>query len=360
MSKQKIVIIGGGTINHVTNHFGLVAPAYGTTANQIRNEMYLSKHLDLEKYSVETYLTKMCDKHSKLETNQDVSEFVDELLNDNDVKCIVFNVAMCDFEPTELISGSESTTEFGKYTQRLKTSNGDISLKLRPSEKVISKIRIKRPDIFLIGFKTTFNMSEEEQFYTGLKFMKSTKCNLVLCNDTGNHLNMVITPEETKYNVTTDRKSIIQTLVDMTLLRLQNTFTRTNFVETDSHPIQFLSESFQTVIKFLINNGGFIENNGNGFTPSHFCQKVSPDTMISSCRKANHNNVFQEGMTKVVVDKNSKFTAYGNKKPSVGARSQWMLLNAHPEFDCIVHTHNPKKDSSNLSVVEQYSFNLYI
>jgi hypothetical protein len=36
MFKKTVEIIGGGTISHIRNHLALAAPAYGTTACQIR------------------------------------------------------------------------------------------------------------------------------------------------------------------------------------------------------------------------------------------------------------------------------------------------------------------------------------
>ena len=44
------------------------------------------------------------------------------------------------------------------------------------------------------------------------------------------------------------------------------------------------------------------------------------------------------------------------RKPSVGARSQWLLLQEYPEYDCIIHTHNPQKEESLISKVEQKPF----
>ncbi len=95
----------------------------------------------------------------------------------------------------------------------------------------------------------------------------------------------------------------------------------------------------------MIDNGGYLENNGNGFTPGHFCWEISENTFLSSQRKANHNLVFTEGMSLVEVS-DDKFTVSGSRKASVGSRSQWLMLQENTDYDCIVHTHNPLKSGS--------------
>lgn len=333
-------VLGGGTFEPIRNHLALSAPAFGSTAKQIHKLIPGS----------ELVLTKMADVSSDLKSNSDVEKYIDNLLDDNSVGTIVLNVAFCDFK-SEPIDGIES----GFHADRLKTAEGKFSLDLVPTDKVIAKIRQKRPDIFLVGFKTTTNKTSEEQFLIALQMMKKTKCNLVLANDTVTRNNMVITPEETIYGETTDREDVLKELSDMIQLRNNLTYNHSIFNEVDSIPIESTPESFQQVVHFLINNGGYIENNGNGFTPGHFCYKVDDKSFLSSQRKANHNLVFNEGMSKVEVE-DDKFTVSGRRKASVGARSQWLILQQNPGYDCIIHTHNPLKEGSKIPIAEQRPF----
>lgn len=337
---KRVVILGGGTFEPVRNHFSLSAPAFGNTAIKL-NELIENSEL---------VLTKMADRSSKLITNKDVENYIDSLVEDENVGTIVLNVAFCDFK-SKPING----VECGLHSDRLKTAEGDFVLELTPTDKIISKIRIKRPDIFLVGFKTTTNRNSEDQFLTALKMMKSSKCNLVLANDTVTRNNMIITPEETIYHETTNREDVLLGLADMIKLRNNLTYNSSKFEKIDSIDIKDAPETFKEVISFLIENGGFIENNGNGFTPGHFCYKNSENSFVSSQRKANHNLVFTEGMSLVEVD-NDIFTVKGDRKASVGARSQWLVLEENPDFDCIIHTHNPLKDGSKLPITEQRPF----
>lgn len=338
---MRTIILGGGTFQPVRNHFSLAAPAFGTTARKL-NQMIEGSEL---------YLTKMADPNSKLVTNKDVSDFIDTLLDDYSVNTIILNVAFCDFK-SKPIDGIEN----GFHSERLLTSEGEFNLTLTPTEKVIKKIRLKRPDIFLVGFKTTTNKSPEDQFLTGLKMMKSTKCNLVLCNDTVTRNNLIITPEESIYGQTTDRDKSLKELVDIINMRSNLTYNRSRFTGSPSYDIKhYTPDNFQKVIQFLIDNGGFLENNGNGFTPGHFCYRLDENAFYSSQRKANHNLVFDEGMSLVIV-KDDTITVFGRRKASVGAMSQHLMLKNYPDYDCIVHTHNPLKVGSLIPIAEQKPF----
>lgn len=351
---KKIFILGGGTFSHVRNHLALCAPAFGTTA-RILAEKLKTPYL---------VLTKMAWAESTLVTNEDVEAYVDALIADKEVGCIVLNVAFCDWD------GKIGAIESGTHADRLHTSDGTESMTLVAKEKIIKKIRLARPDIFLVGFKTTTNATTDEQFLTGLKMMKSTKCNLVLANDTVTRNNIIITPEESYYGNTTNRMQALNELCEILQSRLNATYNRSEFIDTDSTPIQTCSKAFQEVVQFLIDNGGYIENNGNGFTPGHFCERIAFDKFLSSQRKANHNKVFEEGMSMVIptwkhldltdehyADETSEtFIVRGRRKASVGARSQWLLLKSNPQYDCIIHTHNPLKEGSKIPITPQKPF----
>ena len=207
--KRKTVILGGGTFQPIRNHLSLSAPAFGTTATILKGILPDS----------ELVLTKMANPASKLLSNEDVEQYLDALIEDENVGTIVLNVAFCDYKALP-IDGIES--DF--HGERLRTENGNITITLTPTEKIIAKIRKKRPDIFLVGFKTTTNKTSDEQFKIALKMMKSTKCNLVLANDTVTRNNFVLTAEETIYGESTNRMTSLLELAEIISLRSNLTY----------------------------------------------------------------------------------------------------------------------------------------
>lgn len=334
---KRTIVIGGGTYSHIRSHFSLASVAYGNTAK------YLSKKIE----GCELVLTKMADVNSAIETSKDLSTYIDKLLLDNSVGTIIFSCAVCDFDMEIADIPADSKAK------RLSSSN-NLHVVLSPAQKIIKKIRLTRPDIFLVGFKVSCGDNEDDQYYTALKSMKQNKCNLVLSNDIRTRLNMIITPEEASYCITKDRHKVLDKLVDMIEYRHRLTYNKTNLIKRDNVSFSSMPGTFKAVVKYLIDSGGFICDNGNNFTPGHFCVKIG-EYIYSSQRKANHNLVESVGLTKLKFSYDN-VTAYGRSKPSVGATSQKLLFDGYNEYDCIVHTHNPKNIQSNINTVEQEKF----
>lgn len=336
---KKIYILGGGTFNHVRNHLALAAPAFGETARKLKT--IFNKELKLNnlynEYQVELVLTKMADHKSKIITNSDLDSFVTKIIEDKDTRAIIFNVALADFE------GQIGEEESGKYAEKLKTNQGNIVMELTPSDKIIGKIRKERKDIFVVGFKTTTNNTESEQYIKSLELLKKNSINLVLANDTVNRRNVIVAPEETKYSKTTNRSKILKFLTKMTVSRMQNKFTHSTVVEGDAIDWngESVPENLRDVVNHCIKEGAYKQFLGK--TAGHFAVKVNNHEVLTSIRKSNFNDLNKVGLVKVESKNENEVIAYGFK-PSVGGQSQRIIFKEHPDLDCIVHFHCPVKD----------------
>lgn len=336
MSKRRIVIMGGGTINHVRNHLALCAPAYGSTARQLKayfDAELRAKLLD-DQFETELVLTKMADSTSHLETNSDVEAFVERLVADPSVKAVVFNVALTDYEGR--VEGAES----GKYAERLRTSEGVQAMALVPAEKLIGKFRQDRKDLFVVGFKTTADADSSEQYTRGLELLKKNSVNLVLANDTVTRRNMIVAPEETRYCETTERGDALAFLAKMTVSRMQNTFTRSTVIPADpvSWGSDLVPESLRQVVNHCISSGAYKPVLGK--TAGHFAVKVNDGEVLTSIRKSNFNELEHVGLVRIVSHGDDEVLAYG-ARPSVGGQSQRIIFREHQDLDCIVHFHCP-------------------
>jgi ribulose-5-phosphate 4-epimerase/fuculose-1-phosphate aldolase len=343
MSKN-IHIISGGTIAHIAPHLALCAPAYGTVGLDLRTHCY-----ELSKLDVRLHLTRMAG--GELETNDDVKALLDKLVADPDTKIIFMPVALCDFVPTVAKHGNVpegswaafmQKAKVGKDAARLKTSDGPHLIQIDPAAKIIRDIRKTRKDIFLVGFKNTSSATEQEQYLAGLNLLKEASCNLVLANDTKTKLNMVITPEEAKYHVTTDRQAALGGLVEMAVLRSHLTFTRSTVVagESVSWNSDLVYPALRTVVNHLVKRGAY--KPFRGATVGHFACKLSDTEFLTSKRKTNFNDIDINGLVRIRTDGPDTVLAYGSK-PSVGGQSQRIVFAEHPEYDCIVHAHVPLK-----------------
>lgn len=365
MASKKVHIIGGGTVFYLREHFALASPAYGGTARRLCDLFNLAKANKKSHLDTELHLTKMAGG-SYLETNQDISNLIDNLVADPATKIIILSAAMLDHEgavmqldetyPDGKRYVSVVPGETGKWGTRLQSrSKKNFSVDLTPSEKIVNKIRSKRKDIFAVAFKETYGASESEQYIAGLNLLKESSVNLVLANDMATKLNMIITPEEARYHVTKDRSEVLSGLTEMALLRSHLTFTRSTVV--DGSPIPWNSplipQSLRLVVNHCIAKGAY--KPFRGATVGHFACKINDNTFLTSIRKSNFNDLDENGLVKIVTDGPDSVIAYG-AKPSVGGQSQRIVFHDHQEYDCIVHFHCPKKEGSLVPEVSQREY----
>jgi hypothetical protein len=341
---SKINIIGGGTFNYISNHFAVSAPAFGETA----------KRLQVMLPSATLHLTRMADRNSRIETNQDLEALIDSLIADPETRAIIMNAAVADWSPVSLVQdGKEVSSTWSKYSERLKTSEGNINLELTPSDKILSKIRKERKDIYLVATKATTGASEREQYISALNLLKANSANLVLANDTVTKRNIVVTPEESWYGDGT-RENALEWLVKITSSRMKNTFTRSTIVDGSliSWDDTRVPNNLREVVNHLILSGSYKPFRGK--TAGHFAVKIAEDMFLTSARKTNFNiDLYEKGLIKVVSSGPDSVIAQG-ARPSVGGQSQRIIFKNHPGFDCIAHAHVPIKVPGSVSTIEQW------
>ena len=346
--RKTIHIIGGGTFSYVRNHLALAAPAFGETALKLhemfaRSPARTGKTPDSDQFDPVLHLTKMARPgNSKLVTNEDVSDLVDQLITDFAVRVVVFNCALCDFD------GQIGDIQSSKYADRLHTSEGRVHMELTPAEKIIGRIRKARKDIFVVGFKTTTRATPQEQYLAGLNLLKANSLNLVLANDTVTRQNMIITPEESRYAEGWTRGEALKYLVEMTLSRAQGTFTRSEVVGSEADLVPWTDDripaNLREVVNWCIANGAYKPFRGS--TAGHFAVKFSDKEFLTSRRKTNFNtDLLAKGLVRVEVDGDDRVIAHG-AKPSVGGQSQRIVFAEHPGMDCIVHAHVPLRSDA--------------
>ena len=336
--KAAIHVVGGGTIVHVRNHLALAAPAYGSTAREIAGICTRMGH------ATRLTLTRMADTASPYETNEDMARLAGEIRANANTRIVFWNPAICDF------NGQIGDVAPARKAQRLKTMQGEQVMTLSPADKIVASIRKDRKDIFLVAFKTTTGATEDEMYLAGLKLMKGAHINLVLVNDVVTRMNMVVTPEEARYHVTSERVEALEGLVDMAILRSKSTFTRSTVVE-GSKGVEWNSDliasNLREVVNHCIDRGAYkpLDTKRGKVTVGHFAARGPDGKIITSRRWSNFNELPQNGMVMIEPKGLHAVLAYGGK-PSVGGQSQRIIFTDHPRLDNIVHFHCPLKDDA--------------
>lgn len=337
-SPRRVVILGGGTLNHVRSHLALCAPAFGSTARQLAPLFQAEIHAAglAGSLLVETILTKMADHRSDIATNADVEALVERLIADPGVKAIVFSIALADFE------GQIGSLPSGSHAQRLRTAEGPQRIDIHPAAKLIGRIRKKRKDIFLVGFKTTAGADRDVQYARGLELLKNNSANLVLANDTVTRNNVIIAPEETRYAESTDRALTLAFLAKMAVSRMGNHFTRSTVVEGRAVDwrASAVPHNLRQVVDHCIARGAYKPVLGK--TVGHFAVKIDARRILTSIRKSNFNQLDQVGLVQVDSTSDDEVVAHGFR-PSVGGQSQRIVFNENQGLDCIVHFHCPTR-----------------
>ncbi len=210
---MKIIhIVGGGTVFHIRPHLAVSAIAYGGTAKKIAAEC--KQLFNNHEYKVVTHLTKLASSGlSSIETNEDVKNLLEEICIDSSSKILFLPVAICDFYAN--IVENNKSTESGKNQPRLNSRRGDYNMTLTKADKLIGAVKKQRPDITLVGFKTTSNVANTEMLILANKLLVEAKCDFVFANDIHRRQNVIISASNYSSNFFKDRDLAINHLVNL-------------------------------------------------------------------------------------------------------------------------------------------------
>lgn len=215
--KQRIYIIGGGTVVHIRNKLALSAPDYGEIARHLNTLFTTHPNNPFETY---LHLTKMAGGVRALETDEDVRSLVECLVIQESTKAIIFCPTLVGYQPTSLHMKENgfgyTLREFGLRGKVLQTSDTpQVFLKAQKTPQIVNTIRNCRKDIFLAVLKTTSGLAVNEQRVVGTNLLNNSNANIVLITDNTASHNTTITLTETHY--TLELNDALHQLVDKTL-----------------------------------------------------------------------------------------------------------------------------------------------
>ncbi len=103
-----------------------------------------------------------------VETSSEMNEVILKLIPDFDI--FISTAAVSDFE-------------FKKKDDKKIDSSSSLFLNLKPTTKIIRQVKKINPNIFLVGFKAEFNISQDEIIGCARKQIEQAGTDLVIAND---------------------------------------------------------------------------------------------------------------------------------------------------------------------------------
>jgi hypothetical protein len=374
MTPKAVHIVGGGTVSYLASHIQLASSAKGTTARRLA-ELCIEEGKQLARegghpepvqpsMDVELHLTKEANPMSLLATPDDLRGLAERLAADRRTKIVFWTPSVLDFAGT--IEGIEP----GKYSRRPRALNAadnpqTYTVTLTGIPKILDVFRRNgagrqpRKDVFLVAFKQSAGESAERQYWLAMELLKRTSANLVFANDSITRRNMIVVPEEACYPETEkemyDRDTLLRRLVHMAYMRSHLTFTHSTVVAGE--PVPWDSPCVPPVLRSIVDHciaqGAY--KPVSGATAGHFAAKIGDREFLTSIRKSDFRKMKNIGLVRVTTDGPDKVLAYG-ARPSVGGQSQRIVFEDHPEHDCIVHFHCPKRPGSLVPTVSQEEY----
>lgn len=105
-----------------------------------------------------------------VKTTQDMAEAVFDLVPEHDI--FISTAAVSDFKISEFKDSKVS-------------SENNLDIILKPTVKILSKVKEINPSIFLVGFKALYNAQRSELIESAKNQIKNSKTDLVVANDVG-------------------------------------------------------------------------------------------------------------------------------------------------------------------------------
>jgi phosphopantothenoylcysteine decarboxylase/phosphopantothenate--cysteine ligase len=169
LNGKNILVSVGRTIEHIDPVRVISNKFTGKMGLELIKEGYRrGANLTVIAGDVDVELPRMIDVVD-VESSEQMGEEIRKHLKVNDV--FISTAAVSDFIP--------------KSSDKKISSEDSISVEFTPTEKIIEKVKDISPNIYLIGFKAEYNLSDEELLNKGRKQITKSKSNLVVANDIG-------------------------------------------------------------------------------------------------------------------------------------------------------------------------------
>lgn len=165
---KKVLINLGGTYEPIDPIRGISNKSSGKMGLALAKEAYIrGADLTLVVANVDIKIPSIFNQ-IHLETTSEMIECIKKLIPDYDI--FIATAAISDFEPIEMEETKIS-------------SSHSLFLEFKPVEKIIRQIKKINKDVYLVGFKAKYNISEKELIDDAISQIEIAGSNLVVAND---------------------------------------------------------------------------------------------------------------------------------------------------------------------------------
>ena len=206
---KKILVSAGGTYEEIDYVRGITNRSSGKMGLEIAREAFIQgADVTMVIGRIEVRIPKVFER-VQAESTEEMQRFLVELLPKNDI--FVSAAAVSDFT-------LERTSN--KKTDKI-SSEEDLILHLKPLPKILNLVKKINPNIFLVGFKAEYNVTEDELVSMAQKRIKTSGADFIVANDVsvegggfGSDRNQVIIVDGNTFTVPlTSKTEIAQNII---------------------------------------------------------------------------------------------------------------------------------------------------
>jgi len=174
LAKRKVIVTAGPTLEYIDPVRVITNKSSGRMGVAIAEEA-LSRGAEVTLvYGPGTAVLPMEAKKIPVETSQEMYEAVVSELKSKKYDIAIAVAAVADWAPEE------------QYDYKVPTSTTpELTIKLKPTPKVIDAIKKVSPDTFLVAFRAEYNLSDEKLVQSAYERLKKAKADLIAANDIG-------------------------------------------------------------------------------------------------------------------------------------------------------------------------------
>lgn len=168
---KKVLISLGGTFEPIDSVRGITNKSSGKMGLALAKQAYiLGADVTLIVANVSVEISPLFNV-IPVETAEQMADAIFNVVRDFDI--FISTAAVSDFKVVQ-------------YKNKKIDSESSLSINLKPTVKIIRKIKQINPDIFLVGFKAEFNISQDEIIDCARKQINDAGTDIVVANDVSN------------------------------------------------------------------------------------------------------------------------------------------------------------------------------